>query len=428
MDTLMILLGIVVFMLVLLSGLPVAFGLGFLAILLLSAYVGPDTATDIAVDKAYSAIDSDILVAIPLFILAAQLISATGMGKRLFSAAEVFLWRLRGGLGVATIGSSGVFSAMTGSSFVSSSTMGLIAIPELRKAGYGESKIAAAITAGGTLGSMIPPSIVMIVYGYLTDESISKLFMAGVIPGLLLILLYSLFMVFTGHAEHTSPAQKPSQKKRHAVKEAFWGIMAPVIILGGIYLGIFTASEAAAVAVVYCMVIGFVVYRTLTLKSLWEQLMAAAVTSAMVTMIIIGGAILGHSVIFGRMPQEVLSAIISMDISPMPLLIIINLVLFVLGMFLEVLALMYLVIPLLVPVIAHMGWDNIWIAVMLLINVNLALITPPMGGVLYVVSHIGNMPLSTVMKGALMPIAALIIVLILTLLFPSLALWLPSLT
>ena len=235
-------------------------------------------------------------------------------------------------------------------------------------------------------------------------------------------------MVFTGHAEHTSPAQKPSQKKRHAVKEAFWGIMAPVIILGGIYLGIFTASEAAAVAVVYCMVIGFVVYRTLTLKSLWEQLMAAAVTSAMVTMIIIGGAILGHSVIFGRMPQEVLSAIISMDISPMTLLIIINLVLFVLGMFLEVLALMYLVIPLLVPVIAHMGWDNIWIAVMLLINVNLALITPPMGGVLYVVSHIGNMPLSTVMKGALMPIAALIIVLILTLIFPSLALWLPSLT
>ncbi|HBY38774.1 MAG TPA: hypothetical protein DEH24_05125 [Alteromonas sp.] len=141
-----------------------------------------------------------------------------------------------------------------------------------------------------------------------------------------------------------------------------------------------------------------------------------------------GGAILGHSVICGRMPQEVLSAIISMDISPMALLIIINLVLFVLGMFLEVLALMYLVIPLLVPVIAHMGWDNIWIAVMLLINVNLALITPPMGGVLYVVSHIGNMPLSTVMKGALMPIAALIIVLILTLLFPSLALWLPSLT
>ena len=153
MDTLMILLGIVVFMLVLLSGLPVAFGLGFLAILLLSAYVGPNTATDIAVDKAYSAIDSDILVAIPLFILAAQLISATGMGKRLFSAAEVFLWRLRGGLGVATIGSSGVFSAMTGSSFVSSSTMGLIAIPELRKAGYGESKIAAAITAGGTVAA-----------------------------------------------------------------------------------------------------------------------------------------------------------------------------------------------------------------------------------------------------------------------------------
>lgn len=428
MDTLIILGGLVVFMLILVSGLPVAFGLGFLAIILLSIYVGPDTATDIAIDKAYSAIDSDILVAIPLFILAAQLISATGIGKRLFSAAEVVLWRLRGGLGVATIGSSGIFSAMTGSSFVSSSTMGLIAIPELRKSGYSEPKIAAAITAGGTLGSMIPPSIVMIVYGYLTDESISKLFMAGVIPGLLLIMFYSLFMMFTGHSEHKRPQEKPKLSKRQAFKEAFWGLMAPVIILGGIYLGIFTASEAAAVAVVYCLVIGFVVYRTLDIKSLWTQLMAAAVTSAMVTMIIIGGAILGHGVIFGRMPQEILATIIAMDISPLTLLIIINLVLFLLGMFLEVLALIYLVVPLLVPVIAHMGWDNIWIAVMLLINVNLALITPPMGGVLYVVSHIGNMSLRTVMQGALMPILVLILVLILTLIFPQIALWLPSIT
>ncbi|WP_026377358.1 TRAP transporter large permease [Aestuariibacter salexigens] len=428
MDGLMIFLGMLVFMLVLLSGLPVAFGLGFLAILLLSTYVGPDKATDIAVEKAYSSIDSDLLVAVPLFILAAQLISATGMGKRLFNAAEVFLWRLRGGLGVATIGSSGIFSAMTGSSFISASTMGLVAIPELRRAGYGEAKIASAITAGGTLGSMIPPSIVMIVYGYLTDESISKLFMAGIIPGLLLITLYSAFMMYTGRAERIDKSEKPKQRKRVAVKEAFWGLMAPVIILGGIYLGIFTAPEAAAVAVVYCLLIGFLVYRSLTLKSLWEQLMAATVTSAMVTMIIIGGAILGHGVIYGRMPQEVLNAIVAVDMPPIVLLLIINLALFVLGMFLEVLALIYLVVPLLVPVIAYMEWDNIWIAVMLLINVNLALITPPMGGVLYVVSHIGNMPLGNVMKGAMMPIVALLLVLVLVLVFPQLALWLPSLT
>lgn len=428
MDELMLILGIVVFLLVLLSGLPVAFGLGFLAILLLSAYVGMDKATDIAVEKAYSSIDSDILVAIPLFILAAQLISATGMGKRLFSAAEVFLWRLRGGLGVATIGSSSVFSAMTGSSFISASTMGLVAIPELRRAGYSETKIASAITAGGTLGSMIPPSIVMIVYGYLTDESISKLFMAGVIPALLLMLLYSLFMMYGGHNEHTEKPQKPKMRKRTAVKEAFWGLMAPIIILGGIYLGIFTAPEAAAVAVIYCLFIGLFVYRSLNVKSLWEQLMAATVTSSMVCMIIIGGAILGLGVIYGRMPQDLLNTIVAAEMPPIVLLIIINLALFILGMFLEVLALMYLVIPLLIPVIAYMGWDNIWIAVMLLINMNLALITPPMGGVLYVVSHIGKMSLGTVMKGANMPIIALLIVLALVIAFPELALWLPSLS
>ncbi len=433
---------IIVFLLVLASGLPVGIGLGFLAIGLLSCYEGLDMAIATSIEKSYTAMDSSILVAVPLFVLAAQLISETGMGKRLFDAAKAFLGRFKAGLGMSTIVSSGIFSAMTGSSFVAASTMGLIAIPELRRAKYPDFLTSAAITAGGSLGAVIPPSIILIIYGYLTNESIGKLFAAGMIPGILLIVLYSLGMALfsssigkTGAAagvQEEAPSQAEAEPevvmtKFQALKEAFWGLMAPVIILGGIYLGIFTASEAAAVAVIYCTLVGFFIYRTLTLKNFWEILKSAANVSAMIAIIVIGGAMLGYVVVFGRIPHQILELIIAKDLNPMLLLFLINVILFAMGMFLEILALVYLAIPLLFPVVMHMGWDNIWFAVIFLLNVNLALITPPMGGVLFIVSQIGGIPINTVIKGAVIPIVIILLVLILLIVFPPLATWLPSL-
>lgn len=439
---------IVMFLLVLASGIPVGFGLGILAFGILTAYMGFDAAMSTAVSKAYASLDTSTLVAIPLFILAAQLIAESGMGKRLFDAARSFLGRYKSGLGPATVVSSGIFSAMTGSSFVSASTMGLIAIPELRKARYSDAIIAAAISAGGSLGSVIPPSLVMIIYGYLTDESVGKLFMAGMIPGLVLIFLYSFaLMVVTnislarrqkGSGEtlaattgNPGPAAQTEEilpmTKITALKEAFWGLMAPVIILTGIYLGIFTASEAAAVAVVYCTAVGMWVYRTLTLKKLWAILMSSANISAMVAGVVIGGYVLGFAVVLGRVPQQILELIVAQNFSSAFLFLIVNIILFVMGMFLESLSLMYLAIPLLYPVVLHMGWDNIWFAVILLINVNLGLITPPMGGVLFIISQIGGIHINTVIKGAILPVSILILLLLLLLIFPQMATWLPSL-
>jgi C4-dicarboxylate transporter DctM subunit len=437
------------FLLVLASGIPVGFGLGILAFGILTAYLGFDAALSTGVSKAYASLDTSTLVAIPLFILAAQLIAESGMGKRLFGAAKAFLGRYRSGLGPATVVSSGVFSAMTGSSFVSASTMGLIAIPELRKARYPDSIIAAAISAGGSLGSVIPPSLVMIIYGYLTDESVGKLFMAGMIPGIVLIVLYSVaLMVVTNislkrrdrkelaqqgqvTAEGTMGnasafAEEAPMGKLTALKEAFWGLMAPAIILAGIYLGIFTASEAAAVAVVYCAAVGLWVYRTLTLKKLWAILLSSANISAMVAGVVIGGYVLGFAVVLGRVPQQILELIVAQNFSSTTLFFIVNVILFVMGMFLESLSLIYLAIPLLYPVVLHMGWDNIWFAVILLINVNLGLITPPMGGVLFIISQIGAIPINTVIKGAILPVAVLLVLLVLLLVFPQMATWLPS--
>ncbi len=439
----------ILFLLVLASGIPVGFGLGVLAFGILTAYLGFDAAMSTGVSKAYASLDTSTLVAIPLFILAAQLIAESGMGKRLFDAARAFMGRFKSGLGPATVVSSGVFSAMTGSSFVAASTMGLIAIPELRKARYSDTIIAASISAGGSLGSVIPPSLVMIIYGYLTDESVGKLFMAGMIPGLVLIFLYSVALSATTNislarkrkkellqqgvlaagvaADAVAVAEEaPPMGKLTALKEAFWGLMAPAIILVGIYLGIFTASEAAAVAVVYCAAVGLFVYRTLTLKKLWAIVMSSANISAMVAGVVIGGYVLGFAVVLGRVPQQILELIVAQNFSSTTLFIMVNIILFVMGMFLESLSLIYLAIPLLYPVVLHMGWDNIWFAVILLINVNLGLITPPMGGVLFIISQIGAIPINTVIKGALLPVAVLLVLLALLLIFPQMATWLPS--
>lgn len=433
----------VVFLLVLASGFPVGFGLGFLAMGLLTCYGSFDMAMAVGIEKAYTSMDSSVLVAVPLFVLAAQLIAETGMGKRLFDAAKSFLGRFKAGLGMSTIVSSGIFSAMTGSSFVAASTMGLIAIPELRRAKYPDALTAAAITAGGSLGAVIPPSIILIIYGYLTDESIGKLFAAGMIPGVLLIFLYSFGIILCSGSigkistsvqdadtdEKTTdiPASGTEKMTRFsALKEAFWGLLAPIIILGGIYLGIFTASEAAAVTVVYCTFVGFFIYRSLNLKMFWGILKSSANISAMVAMVIIGGAMLGYVVIYGRIPHQILEIIIAKNLNPMLLLVMINVILFAMGMFLEALALVYLAIPLLYPVVLHMEWDNVWFAVIFLLNVNLAMITPPMGGVLFVVSQVGGIPINTVIKGAILPMVIIVLVMVLVIIFPSIATWLPG--
>lgn len=431
---------IVVFLLVLFSGLPVGFGLGVLALGILCAYTGPEVAFSVGIERAYTSLNTDVLVAIPLFVLAAQLISATGMGKRLFGAARAIMGKSRSGLGAATIASSGIFSAMTGSSFVAASTMGLIAIPELRKAKFSDTTISSAICAGGSLGAVIPPSLVLIIYGYLTEESIGRLFMAGMIPGILLMILYSVALSFFSRQQvmevvdmdssSSEVFEEPPQEmmpKTKALKEAFWGLMAPVIILGGIYLGIFTANEAAAVAAIYCAAIGFWVYRTLTIKSFWQVVMSATIVSSMIALVIIGGAMLSQGAVFGRVPQQILELIIAQNMSPSLLLFLVIVFLFVLGMFMESVSLMYLAIPLLYPVVLHMGWDNIWFAIILLINVNLGLITPPMGGILYIVSQIGAIPFETVVKGAIMPIVVLLLVMVMIVLYPPIVTWLPGL-
>jgi len=421
------------FFLILLSGFPVGFGLGFLAIGVSVIFTGVDMGLTHSIMKAYHALDTPILVAVPMFIFAAEIIGETGIGARLFQAARFWLGKYRAGLGIGTIMAGGLFAAMTGSSFVAAATIGLIAIPELRRAKYSDEMISTVISSGGSLGSIIPPSIAMIIYGYLTGESVSKLFMAGMIPGLLLMVLFSISVFIIGNMTGGVGSPLPEDENRTlkdkvlSLKDAFWGLMAPVVILGGIYGGFFTPSEAAAVAAVYSILIGFFMYRTLTFKKLFQVMLRTASTSGMVAMLIVGGAMLGHGMTLVQAPQKLLELVINLDLSPVVFMILINVLLFVFGMFMEVVAMIYIAVPLLYPVVVHMGWDNIWFAIIFLININLALVTPPVGGILYIISQVGTIHITKVLKGASVTIFVLVLGLVLVIIFPPIATWLPGL-
>jgi len=416
----------IILLALLLSGIPVAFGLGFLGLSGLYFFMGTDLGLMQLPQKGYDALDSFILVALPLYILAARAILSTGMGARIFNLAKVWFGKRSSGLGIGTIFACGVDASMTGSSFVTATTMGLITMPELKKAGYKPSLTSGIIAAGGSLGGLIPPSIGLILYAALTDESTGKLFMAGVVPG---ILSAAVFVAYLSCIKGgvVPDRQYSIRDKLRVTGNTLWGLMVPVIILGGIYTGIFTPTEAAAVAAVYILVIGFVAYRTLSLKSFWELLMQTVRTNSMIAMIVVGGKVLAHLITFLKIPHQLLNSLVEMNLPSWTALAVIIVFLLILGMFMEVISLILICVPILSPLVLYYGWDNVWFGIIVMCCVNIALVTPPVGGTLFVISQIGEIDFGQVLKGVVPFILLMIFVLILIALFPSLATWLPGL-
>ena len=416
----------IILLAILLSGIPVAFGLGFLGLAGLYFFMGTDLGLMQLPQKGYDALDSFILVALPLYILAARAILGTAMGARIFNMAKVWFGKRSSGLGIGTIFACGVDASMTGSSFVTATTMGLITMPELKKAGYKPSLTSGIIAAGGSLGGLIPPSIGLILYAALTDESTGKLFMAGVVPGILSAAIFVAYLsCIKGGA--VPDRQYSIREKLQVTGNTLWGLMVPVIILGGIYTGIFTPTEAAAVAAVYILVIGFVAYRTLSIKSFWEILMQTARTNSMIAMILVGGKILAHIITFMKIPHQLMSYLLEVNLSSWAALAVIIVFLLILGMFMEVISLIIITVPILYPLVLHYGWDNVWFGIIIMCCVNIALITPPVGGTLFIISQIGQIRFEQVLKGVFPFVLLMILVLILIAMFPILATWLPGL-
>lgn len=404
----------------LLLGLPVAFALALLALLGMFIFNGGTFAFAQIPIISYKALDDFSLTALPMYVLMSQILLVSGVGKDLYEMGSRWFRHLPGGLSIATLFCCAIFAAISGSSVATAITIGSVALPEMVKRGYKKRHVLGMLAAGGTLGILIPPSVPMIIYGSVTGESIGKLFIAGIVPGLILTLLFMLFAsIQTRHIK-----EKPATWKERfdGTKTAIWGLLLPAIVIGGIYTGIFTPTEAAAVGVMISFLIAALIYRNLTISNLKKILIATVKTNAMILFIIVGAMLLGYVMTILNIPQTITNYATAQDISPWLIFILINIVLLILGMFLETVSILVITLPILYPIITALGFDPIWFAIIMVINMELALISPPVGLNLFVLKGIDKEnTINEIVRGVI-PYAVIMILFIVVLsIFPEIA-------
>lgn len=413
----------IIFLLVI--GMPVAFTLSVAGILGIIQFVDVSFLSQVPV-IAYKTLDSYVLTSVPLYILMSQIMLTGRVGSGLFELGSKWMGHLPGGLGIATIFACAIFAAISGSSVATAVTIGAMAIPEMLKRGYDRKLVVGSVAAGGTLGILIPPSIPMILYGTITDESVGKLFMSGVVPGALLTVLFICYIVFASWDKPREPRSSHAEKMK-SLRENIWGLFLPVIIIGGIYTGIFTPTEAAAVGTVYALAITFFVYRSVTIQDMPAILRATIKTSCMIFSIMIGAMLFGYILTILKVPQALMRLVTEGDLNRWIVMLGINIMLLILGCVLETVSIILITLPMLYPIIKALGFDPIWFNVVLLINMELALITPPVGMNLFVIKGISeDSSIQDIIAGAA-PFAAIMVFEILLLCFvPEIATWLPS--
>ena len=405
-------------------GVPVAFALGGLgAILLLLGGFSP-----LMVPQGFlSTIDNFVLLAVPLFLLMSNILLKGGVGQDLFNAVQAWVGHLPGGLAVATILSCAIFAAISGSSVATAATIGTVAIPEMIKHGYPRHRVFGLLAAGGTLGILIPPSIPMIVYGFITEESVIKLFLAGIGPGLLLVVLFIGFSIldalFSGRYRRVAKAGW-QQRWRTALRATPSLILAMVVIVG-IYLGIFTPTEAAAIGLICALIITGLVLRTLTRDKLRQAVIESMVTTVTILLIVAGAKVFGKAITLYRIPQD-LAAVITQTLTvPWAFILMVSLVLVVMGLFLEALSMMLIMVPVLAPALLPLGIDPIWFGIFFVIMIECALITPPIGLNLYVIQSVAKAQMGEVAAGVWPFLLLMLLTVIICYLWPDLVLYLP---
>lgn len=407
----------------LLLGVPVAFalaGLGF-ALLVLGGF------SPLMLPQALRAtFDDFVLLAVPLFLLMGHVLLRAGIGRDLFDAVQAWTGRLPGGLAVATIVSCALFAAISGSSVATAATIGTVAIPEMLRRGYPRPYVLGLLAAGGTLGILIPPSIPMIVYGVITEESIVDLFLAGVVPGVLLTTLFvlvALLQAARGGAV-TVPPRLTLLGRLRATARALPVVLLAVVVVGGIYAGAFTPTEAAAVGFGCALLLGFAMGRMdlAALRGVVEEAAAATVT---IFLVLAGAKVFGKAITLYRIPQEVSELLLATFDTPATFLAAITVVLLVMGCFLEALSMLVLMMPILHPALMPLGIDPIWFGVYFVIMIECALITPPVGLNLFVIQAVARASLGEVVRGTWPFVLVMLGMVVLLYLFPQIALWLP---
>jgi len=410
-------------------GMPVAFAMGVSGSIGIYMMGGMDTLMGILGTSPYRSAASFLLTTLPLFIFMAEIISATNITRDLFKTAHRWIGHLPGGLGIATVMASALLGAMSGSSTASAAAMSSIAIPEMLKFNYKKPFAAGVVAIGGTLAIMIPPSIPMIVYGITTETSIGKLLIAGVFPGLLTALFYSLGIALWVRVDPgVAPSVPPfSWGERFSSLTGIWPVLVLVLlVIGGMYSGFVTATEAAAVGAFGAVVIGLVM-RRLAWPSFRHAVKATLRSSTMIFTIIIGAMILGYYMTISMFTQNAISYIKSLPIGPWGVMIIIVFVYLILGCFMDQLAILLLTLPLTFPLVTGLGFDPIWFGVIVIALAEIGLVTPPIGLNAYIVSSVSKVSLEDTFKGVGVMLLFEAVVLVILLAFPKISTWLPSL-
>lgn len=422
--------GCIALIILLASSMPVAFVMAFVGTVGFAIIVSPSAALSMVIADIYDTFSSYSLTVIPLFVFMGQVAFHTGISRRLFNASYKWMGHLPGGMAMATVGACTAFGAICGSGPATAATMASVVLPEMKRYNYDMELATGTVAAGGSLGMLIPPSVVFIVYAILTEQSIGRLFIAGIIPGILIAFLFcGTIFLSCKRRPHLGPAGPKSSitEKMVSLLGVFETLILFLVVIGGMFAGFFTPTEAAAVGAAGALVVA-ALRKKISVKMLTQSLKETIRTSCMVIIIVSGAVIFGHFLAITRIPFELASSLASL---PLPGWIIISIIIIfylVAGCFVDALALILLTIPIFYPVVINLNYDPVWFGVVIVVVTQMGVISPPIGVNVYVVSGIErDVSLQTIFKGALPFLAALIVAAALLIIFPNIALFLPDL-
>lgn len=413
------------FLLLLTLGVPIYVSLIGVAALLLISEGGSIAGIGQSILDSFN---SATLMAVPFFVLAAGFIQGGGVARALIDMAYVWLGRMPGGIPLAALAATGIFAAINGSSVATALAMGSVVVPEMQQRGYARQFALGLTASAGTLGILIPPSMPLVIYGLLAEVSIPRLFLAGVVPGLIQMCLFAVIIVFTArrHGGRGDPFPGWHTFGR-ANLVALPALLVPIIVLGGIYGGFVTVTEAAALSAAVALIVSMVVYRALRLGQVPAILADSVSRTAAILVIVAGAVLLSHWITRSGLPADLVRWISRFDLSALQFLLIITAILLVLGMFLEAFAIILITVPLTLPILASLEIDPIHYAIILTIAIEIAMLTPPVGLNLFVMAEIAKAPVAEVIRGMLPFLWAMMLLLAIVILFPELTTWLPDL-
>ena len=411
------------FFIVLFLGVPIAISVGITSLVFLWLY---NLGIQVLAPNFYANIAKFPLLAIPFFILAGFLMDRVGLSRRLVNLLHLLIGPIPGGLGIVAVCGCVLFGAISGTGPADTAAIGAVMIPAMVKRGYDKGFASALVASAATTDVLIPPSVAFVVYGVITETSIGGLFAAGVIPGLIMGLALILPVYLISKRNGWGGDRWGTKAEIwQALKEALWGLLAPVIILGGIYGGIFTPTEAAVVAVFYGFLVGLLIYRNLSWQTLYEVLRDSAVSTSVVMIVVAFAGIFAWTGSTMGVMDRAAKALLNLTENPIVVLLLLNGLLLIAGMLLDAISIYYVFLPILIPVIKHFGWDPIWFGVMMTVNLAIGTVTPPVALNLYVAANLAKISMERISRAALPFIMALIVSLLIITYIPALSLWLP---